>query len=345
MKNKAIQLTITFLIITSLLWQASPTALASSLEIGSVEITELINDKLTVSWSTNQPAQGWLQVGVESNQFPWGVQANTFETNHEATLTLPKDKTTYKYRIIAENQTGDRVTSFTFSVKVDKFVDTKKPEFISIPSLLYSDNAHAYLIWQANEHTKGELKYSIYPDLSQSKSSGVSTDTNKENRARLQLNGLKPSTTYYYELTITDDAKNTTKTAVLNFSTKSQADDQPLRFLNLVPLSNNDSHITDTTLDSNWTTSRPSLCEFLYGEKSKSKKKLIENTFETWQHKFLIEGLKPNTEYEYKISCRDVLGKKQETENILFRTRTPLVLGYEYNSDSQTNFYGQKYQL
>jgi len=345
MKYKTIQFTLTFLIIIALVWQVVPSAAqAVDFEIKSVQMKELVNDKLTIAWSTNEPAQGWLMVGNELNQFPLSVHANTFENYHEATISLPKEKTTYQYKVIAENQAGERIISFAFSIKVDKFTDTKNPEFVAVPSLLYSDNTRAYIIWQTNEHTKGVLTYSPYADLSQSKTVTGSTEKNKNYQARVQINKLLANTTYYYELTISDDAKNTSQTAILNFTTKSEVDSQPLRFLNLIPLSNNDSHITDTKIHSSWTTSRPAICEFFYGEKNKGKKKIAETGFEIWDHTFTAEGLLPNTEYQYTISCRDVLGQKQTTENILFRTRTPLVLGYEYQPGVQ-KFYGQNYQL
>lgn len=320
-------------------------AQAANLEFINISVKELENDKLTIQWTTNQPAQGWLQVGMEPGKYLWVTHANTFNTYQQATILLPKEKTTYHYRVIAENMNSERVISFAFNYKIEKFVDTKAPEFISTPKTLYVDNTNAFLIWQTSEQTNAEIKYSLYSDLSQSKSARTRSDQNKNHQTKIHLARLQPNTTYYYEVIITDTNKNTAKTAILNFTTKSQADTEPLKLLNQKPLSNNDAFITATSIKATWLTSRPAYCEFLYGEKNKYKKKLTENSNETWEHSFLAEDLKPGTEYQYKIYCRDVFGRKIETNYILFRTRVPQVLGYEYGDNVQTKFYGQDYQL
>jgi len=108
---------------------------------------------------------------------------------------------------------------------------------------------------------------------------------------------------------------------------------------------NEDANITDSSIKATWQTSRPANCSFLYGEKNKSKKKLTVNEFENRDHQYLAENLKPNTEYQYQIICSDIFGKKLDTGSINFRTRVPVVLGYEYQVGGQQNFYGQKYQL
>ncbi len=320
-------------------------AQAANLEFLNIGVKELDNNQLTIQWTTSQPAQGWLQVGLEPEKYLWVSHANTLNTYQEATILLPKEKTTYHYRVIAESATGERVISFAFNYKVEKFVDTKAPTFLAIPKILYVDNTNAFLIWQTNEQTSAEVKYSLYSDLSQSKSARTSSDKNKDFQAKINLSRLQPNTTYYYEVTITDTSKNTTKTAVLNFTTRSQADSEALKLLNQKPLSNNDSFITDVSIKASWLTSRPAYCEFLYGEKNKYKKKLVETGYETWEHSFIAEDLKTGTDYQYRIYCRDVFGKKFETNDISFQTRTPKVLGYEYGNDSQKNFYGQSYQL
>jgi hypothetical protein len=342
---KLINTTITTFIVAVMLILNIHPVQAANLEFSNISVKDLDNDKLTIQWTTNQPSQGWLQVGMEPGKYLWVTQANTFNTYQQATILLPKENTTYHYRVIAENLNGDRIMSFAFNYKVDKFVDTKAPEFISIPKTLYVDNTNAFLIWQTNEQTNAEIKYSLYSDLSQPKTARAGSDRNKNHQAKVNLSRLKPNTTYYYEIIITDTSKNTAKTAVLNFTTKSQADTEPLKLINQKPLANNDSFITASSIKSTWTTSRPAYCEFLYGEKNKYKKKLTEISYETWEHSFLAEDLKPGTEYQYRIYCRDIFGKKIETNDILFQTRTPLVLGYEFGDSGQKSFYGQTYQL
>lgn len=342
---KLIKIILLILLTLTASYLTVPPAQAANLEFINISVKELDNDKLTIQWTTNQPAQGWLQVGMEPEKYLWVTQANTYNTYQQATILLPKANTTYHYRVIAENMNGERVMSFAFNYKVEKFIDTKAPEFVSIPKTLYVDNTNAFLLWQTNEQIGAEIKYSLYSDLSKANTARTSSDKNKNYQAKINLTRLKPSTTYYYEVTITDTNKNATKTAVLNFTTKSQADTEPLKLINQKPLSNNDSFITDTSIKATWLTSRPSYCEFLYGEKNKYKKKLKETGNESWDHSFLAEDLKPGIEYQYKIYCRDVFGKKIETNDVLFQTRIPQVLGYEYDKNQAIKFYGQSYQL
>lgn len=320
-------------------------AQATNFEFSDIAVKELNNNELTIQWSTNQPAQGWLQVGIEPEKYLWTVWVNAFNTYQQATISLSKENTIYYYRVIAENINGNRIASFVFNYKAGKFVDTKKPEFVSIPKILYIDNTNAFLLWQTNEQTSAEIKYSRYPDLSQAKIVRTNSDKNKNYQSKTNLSRLQPNTTYYYEVTITDASKNYTKTTILNFTTKSQADTEPLKILNQKPLTNNDSFITASSIKATWLTSRPASCEFLYGEKNKYKKKLIEKNHETWEHSFLAEDLKPGTEYQYRIYCRDIFGKKIETNDVLFQTRIPQVLGYEYKQTQPKKFYGQTYQL
>jgi len=225
---------------------------------------------------------------------------------------------------------------------VGKFIDTTKPKFKPGPKPLYTDNTNAIIIWATNEKTKGILKYSTDSNLAAAKTIRAKID--KDFNAKATIKNLRSNTTYYYEVTITDKSDNYTRTAALTFTTRQQADPKPLKLLKQQPLDNNSSDIKDVSTTISWQISRPAVCELQYGLRGKRKKKIKETGWGSLDHKFLVEGLTPDTAYAYRIYCTDILNKRLKTEDIIFKTRRPHVLGYEMGGASQV-FFGQKYRL
>ena len=66
---KLINTIVTTLIVASILMLNVYYAQAANLEFINISVKELENDKLTIQWTTNQPAQGWLQVGMEPGKY------------------------------------------------------------------------------------------------------------------------------------------------------------------------------------------------------------------------------------------------------------------------------------
>ncbi len=77
---------------------------AAGLSFNNIEVKQIDNDNLTIAWSTNIPAQGWLQVKKPRSAWSQTTGSTKFANNHEITITLPQEKSTYFYKVIAEAQ-------------------------------------------------------------------------------------------------------------------------------------------------------------------------------------------------------------------------------------------------
>jgi len=303
---------------------------AASFDFNRIYVKSIENDVVTISWYTTEPAQGWLQIGTKQNEYDLTIGANQYQTVQEVSWTLPKEDTTYHYRILAENYNGQRITSFDFNFEVKKFTDNQPPEFLERPRIFYLGGTEAFIGWQTDKKTSGLIKYSTESDMSSAKS--VRANRLEDNYMRARITGLQERVTYYYEITITDEQNNSIYTSVKSFTTN-YADTSELKFLQLQPLGETSNFITDSTLTVKAETSRPSLCQLTYSAQGHGTKQIKETGLEIYQHEMIASGLEPGTPYKYTLTCKDVLNKQITTDDIAFTTLEPKVLGYEYNGD------------
>ena len=84
------------------------------------------------------------------------------------------------------------------------------------------------------------------------------------------------------------------------------------------------SGITSNSANISWETNKQTLCQFFWGRTSEYEKESISEVNFKKKHSVNLTGLFPETNYYFKISCRDSLDYETETDSQKFTTLAPL---------------------
>ena len=110
---------------------------------------------------------------------------------------------------------------------------------------------------------------------------------------------------------------------ILNFITDNnvKADKEPLSISYISPISDNDQNITENSAIISWRTNRITTGEICWGEGTRCRNTLKSKPPKKLEHFFVLENLKPNTTYIFKITSSDIFGNKVSSSNLFFTTK------------------------
>ena len=196
--------------------------------ISAVSVVNITSSSAVVSFSTNEEA--YVQVEYGRNNLLGSLTGLTTVSskNHAVTLTNLEGGTTYSYRMIAKDLTGNQMLSeiLTFRTKDgtnDKPDDPNAPiKFLQI-TLSNVSNTSVTINWTTDKTTSGFIEYG--PGSSFSLNAFEATPSTNH---VMQLSSLTPSTLYRYKLSAIDSSNNRLISGVLMFKTSDRLS-QPAR--------------------------------------------------------------------------------------------------------------------
>jgi len=196
--------------------------------ISAVSVVNITSSSAVVSFSTNEEA--YVQVEYGRNNLLGSLTGLTTVSskNHAVTLTNLEGGTTYSYRMIAKDLTGNQMLSeiLTFRTKDgtnDKPDDPNAPiKFLQI-TLSNVSNTSVTINWTTDKTTSGFIEYG--PGSSFSLNAFEATPSTNH---VMQLSSLTPSTLYRYKLSAIDSSNNRVTSGVLMFKTSDRLS-QPAR--------------------------------------------------------------------------------------------------------------------
>lgn len=187
--------------------------------ISAVSVVNITSSSAVVAFSTNEEA--YVQVEYGKNALLGSLTGLTTisSKNHAVTLTNLSAATTYSYRMIAKDLSGNQMLSevLTFKTKEGTGDPNNNPDapikFLQI-TLSNVSNRSVTINWTTDKSSTGLIEYGPGHTYSFNGFEAASTVSHV-----IQLNGLTPSTLYRYRLTAIDASNNRVTSGALLFKT------------------------------------------------------------------------------------------------------------------------------
>ncbi len=172
----------------------------------SVATASSEENEVTVVWTTNEMAYGYVQYGKTTSYglaTPKSVSATMDNTVSVTSLT---PGTVYHYRIVAEDESGNISYSKdrTFETALEVVAIDNVPPEITDVSTAHITTSGATVSWITDELAQGKIEYGKTAEYSAS--SPLSTDYITEHSA--SLSNLDPDTEYHYRVIVQDESGN-----------------------------------------------------------------------------------------------------------------------------------------
>jgi Fe-S cluster assembly iron-binding protein IscA len=282
--------------------------------ISNVSTSIVRNTQAVITWTTSEASNTYVTYS-ENSDMSGGLEVGNDDsaTSHSYTLMGLTSGTTYYYFVRSgnaiDNNEGNYYSFTTTS-------DTSLPEINFDPATGITNltNTSATIQWETNKATSGKVNYKKAEDAGYAFQENTSLNYDH----RIDLTGLSPNTTYYFNLSSTDENNNTaTKTDVdgdFSFTTLETADTTGPVITDITT--------TDTTPTSailTWTTDENSSSFVQYSSDRENFAATYKETGKsddaTTSHTVTIDGLTQNTTYYFKVKSVDSNGNETIDDN------------------------------
>ncbi len=167
----------------------------------------------TVTWTTNEPADGQVQYGLTTSYGSSSSLASSLTTAHSIGLSGLSTGTTYHYRVLSRDAAGNlgSSTDMTFTTTAP---DVTPPALSSIQATLITASS-ARISWTTNEAADTQIEYGLttaYGTLSP-------LDATLSTAHVVDVAGLSAAATYHYRVRSRDGAGNLALSTDQTFTT------------------------------------------------------------------------------------------------------------------------------
>lgn len=312
---------------------------ASGLQITGTKIGELENDTALLSWHSNEKSKAKVYYGLDANNLDQSRIYAVYATWHELRLTnLTKNKT-YYYKMVAQSESGESVETFVQSFSTKGMKDTIAPKFLS--TKIYQSTSDAIAIgWETDERTKGTAYYGTsVEDLNKRQGFGYGTVRD------MYFYNLRPNTKYYIKV-VAQDGDGNDKTNFFVVQTRRTLDkNTDLQITNIKPTNFDSELVFANQINLSWSNNIISKGIIYYGTDPNRLNVTVDSNKKelAFEHKIILEDLKPNTTYYYKIKSYGGLYNKSATTNIMsFNTLPEQAAPQNNNKPTDEEVLGEK---
>jgi len=281
---------------------------APSLESGP-SASSITTKKATISWSTSRSADSKVQYGTSSGSYGEVEPSNSNQvTSHSIQLTGLDPGTTYYYKAKWTDEDGNTGTSEEKSFSTD-----------AAPTVFDVAAKNVGLSTATIEYTvKGASKVKIYygktTDFGGVKE--VSTSTSQTTYTT-QLTGLADGTKYYYKINTYDTENDEYEGTVLDFTTLPRPKISQVRIQQV-------AGAAQPTILVTWqsNTAISSIISYYPQNQSSQTRDEVDIKLTDGDHRLLVRGLKPQTDYILIVKGRDKIGNEAVSDSYKFTTAT-----------------------
>ncbi len=294
----------------------------------SVVVAVTATTSATITWTTNENADGQVRYGATASYGSTSNLDSTLGLAHSATLSNLSPNTSYHYSVLSRDTAGNLATggdeTFTtgtlpISTVVSApvtvtVIDTVPPAITDISSVSLEPHV-ATIIWTTDELATSTLEYGT--TMNYGSSATLPAGTLLSHSATLL--GLQTSTTYYFCIRATDLAGNTSSCGSDNTFTTAAAqvtlDTTPptVSLVTIAPITTSSASIT-------WATTEVANGYIQYGTTDAYGSQTPLDTALSLTHSAPISELAPNTVYHYRVVSSDEAGNTTMTPDNTFTT-------------------------
>jgi hypothetical protein len=261
----------------------------------SVDIT---SNGATVAWETDEPANSGVSYNDGTAYEVLNDDALTL--SHAVRLTRLKHNTAYNVTVSSKDSSGNGPTlSETFVIRTLAETDTQPPVFLNPPAACNVNQQLIQLCFDTDEPSSVVVQYGVTPE-NLNKSEAVAQLIQNHT---LPINGLVPSTAYYFRVSVKDQAGNEAVSDVLQVTTLATSSSDP-EFVSAPVV----SYQGDDRAVIEWETDRPCMALVEYGVKNYNSQ--VSSSELAIKHSLVLSKLKAATTYQFRVTATDVDGRK-----------------------------------
>lgn len=304
-----------------------------------VTVSGITSTSALVSWRSDEPAGGWVEIGTTSGVYDRQVGDADLERRRQVAITGLSADRTYFYRLRAVDASGNETIGRERTLTTGTDGDRQRPRYVQRPTVITSHSSATFL-WRTDESCYGSVAVGIDGVLG-----GVDEELFESDRAgflhRITVTGLRAGQRYLFSVLSTDLAGNVAvigdrrggagkvlrsdgENGTISFETDSQADVTVPTFTQPpTELSRSDTEVligwqTDEVSDTRL---------FLLGDDGSET--LVEYVPDhDFAHQALLTGLTPGTTYTIIAASSDPSGNGPSRS-------APLVLTTPVRADVQ----------
>jgi chitodextrinase len=258
--------------------------------------TDVTSDAATINWETDEPANS----GVSYNDGTAYVVTNddALTEQHSVRLTSLSASTTYNVTVSSKDASDNGPTlSQPFQVLTLAAADTQGPVFTEAPTACNINQQLIQLCFRTDEPASVLVEYGA----AQSALDKSDAKVQLVQQHSIPINGLTPSTTYYFRVHVTDQAGNERVSETFSIQTHAQTSSPP-SFVTAptVSYTDNDRVIIE------WETDRPCNALVEYGP-GNFDLRAEDGQYKTKQV-IVLTNLTPGATYQFRVTATDVDG-------------------------------------
>ena len=310
------------------LWCVAVIAQTQSVQItNNPTIQSVTANSATVTWSTNVPAGSTVMYGTDANKLDQTAQESWGGTNHKVELKNLQPNTTYYYQVKSGEAlgSGSGITSPVASFKTNANGSTSASAQSNTPNNNSETNVTlvagpipqrlkdttARIWWETNTPSSTILKYGTDPNnLSQKKEQAWGQQSHS-----VDLSGLQPGTTYYYQV-VTSDGRTLDKGSFQTENTQQAQQNFQITHGPVIEQLAPDSVVVA------WTTNAQSSSVVMYGIDPNNLNQKAEAAWGQQTHRVTVKNLSPNTKYYFQVQTGQAQGTGQSLTSATFGATT-----------------------
>jgi peroxiredoxin len=175
---------------------------STSLIIPSVPISSTTETGAVITWTTDKPATSQVEYGKTETYGSKTAENTKLTTSHSVTLTGLDPNTTYYFKAISQDASGNKVTS-EGELKTLPQADTTPPAISGINVSNITESG-AIITWTTNEAATSQVEYG----KTETYGSTTPLDSKLTTSHSVTLTGLDDNTTYYFKVVSKDASGN-----------------------------------------------------------------------------------------------------------------------------------------
>jgi len=256
-----------------------------------------------VEWVTNEPADSLLEYFPEG-----GLTSSTDSTVMRCFHTLCvrglTPATTYHYRVASTDEAGNGPTYSDWRVFATlREPDESPPVIVAGPAATVFETSIT-IVWATDEPATSSAEISTSPeDVSRGrKTRSIETDEEYSRRHTMLMSGLEPNTTYYARVISADMSGNTVRSGFFEFATLGLPDTRAPEILE----GPRPIYVSDSIAIIGWTVDELALSWVQFGMSDSYGQTTSDHRI-SLVHGIILTGLLPDTEYHYKVFCKDLM--------------------------------------
>lgn len=277
--------------------------------ISAVAASAITSTGATLTWTTDEPATSLAEYGTTTAYGASSAVDTALVTAHSRTLTGLSPSTTYHYRVMSVDATGNVAVSADYTFTTSAAADTTPPVITNIVSGSVT-SAGATITWTTNEAATTQVDYGTTAAY------GASTTLNTAlvTAHSAALAELQASTTYHFRVRSADAAGNVAVSGDQTFTTTAAPDTTGPVISGVVASS---TSATSTVIT--WTTNEPSTSVVDYGLGTGYGSSATDTTLMS-AHSVSLTGLSASTTYHYRVRSADAAGNSASSGDFTFTT-------------------------